>query len=82
MKLIEVRKVEDCFDGGLKLEYRFDGEIAEPFMRHLAVGSRLDYFPIFPSLSLRFSGMMACRSRVLSAVPISSYISPAYKKRK
>ena len=48
MKLIDVRKVEDCFDGSLRLEYRFDGEIAEPFMRGLANGSRLDYFPDFP----------------------------------
>ncbi|MCJ7525571.1 MAG: hypothetical protein MUP71_10185 [Candidatus Aminicenantes bacterium] len=48
MKIIEVRKVEDCFDGALRLEYRFDGEIAEPFMRRLATGSRLDYFPDFP----------------------------------
>jgi len=48
MKLIEVRKVEDCFDGGLRLEYRFDGEIAEPLMRGLATGARLDYFPDFP----------------------------------
>jgi hypothetical protein len=48
MKLIEVRKVEDCFDGGLRLEYRFAGEIAESFMRRLAANSRLDFFPDFP----------------------------------
>jgi hypothetical protein len=48
MKLLEVHKVEDCFDGGLRLEYRFDGEIAEPFMMGLASGARLDYFPDFP----------------------------------
>jgi hypothetical protein len=48
MKLLEVLKVEDCFDGGLRFEYRFDGEIAEPFMRGLATGARLDYFPDFP----------------------------------
>ena len=48
MKLLEVLKVEDCFDGGLRLEYRFDGEIAEPLMRGLATGARLDYFPDFP----------------------------------
>jgi hypothetical protein len=48
MKLIDVQKVEDCFDGGSRLEYRFAGEIAESFMRHLAANSRLDFYPDFP----------------------------------
>jgi hypothetical protein len=48
MKLIEMRKVEDCFDGGSRLEYRFEGEIVKEFMMRLAAGSRLDFFPEFP----------------------------------
>jgi hypothetical protein len=48
MKLIDVRKIEDCFDGGSRLEYHFDGGIAEAFMRRLAENSRLDFFPEFP----------------------------------
>lgn len=48
MKLIEIRKIEDCFDGGSRFEYRFEGEIAETFMNYLAAGDRLDFFPDFP----------------------------------
>jgi len=48
MKLVEARKIEDCFDGGYRLEYRFDGPVAEAFMRRLAEGGRLDFFPDFP----------------------------------
>lgn len=48
MKLIEACKIEDCFDGGSRYKYRFDEGIVEPFMRRLASGARLDYFPEFP----------------------------------
>ncbi len=48
MKLIDVKKIEDCFDGGSRLEYRFEGEIVKEFMMRLAAGSRLDFFPEFP----------------------------------
>jgi len=48
MKLIDVRKIEDCFDGSARNEYRFDGGISESFMRQLAAGARLDFFPDFP----------------------------------
>lgn len=48
MDLVEVRELEDCFDGGLKLEYRFSAPIGDEFMRGLAADSRLDFFPEFP----------------------------------
>lgn len=48
MELIDIRKLEDCFDGGLKLEYRFSGPVSDTFMRQLASGARLDFFPEFP----------------------------------
>jgi len=48
MKLIDVRKIEDCFDGSARIEYRFDGGITQSFMGHLASGSRCDFFPEFP----------------------------------
>ncbi len=48
MKLIEARKIEDCFDGGSRYEFRFNNEIAEAFMRRLVGAGRLDFFPEFP----------------------------------
>lgn len=48
MELVEIRELEDCFDGGLKLEYRFSAPIGDEFMRRMAAGSRLDFFPEFP----------------------------------
>lgn len=48
MELVEIRELEDCFDGGLKLEYRFSAAIGDGFMRRMAAGSRLDFFSEFP----------------------------------
>ncbi|HOW45735.1 MAG TPA: hypothetical protein PK919_11285 [Candidatus Aminicenantes bacterium] len=48
MDLVEIRELEDCFDGGSKLEYRFSAAIGDEFMRRMAAGSRLDFFPEFP----------------------------------
>jgi hypothetical protein len=48
MKLVEGRKIEDCFDEGLKFGYRLDGGIVETLMRELAADARLDFHPDFP----------------------------------
>jgi hypothetical protein len=47
MKIIKVKKVEDCFDGSVIFEYFFDKKIDENLMRNLARSGTLDFFPEF-----------------------------------
>lgn len=47
MVLIEIKKVEDCFDGSVIFEYFFDQNIDEKLMKELAQEGNLNYFPDF-----------------------------------
>lgn len=47
MKVIEVRHVEDCFDGSLIKELLLSGEISQDLIFSLAKGGNLQYFPHF-----------------------------------
>lgn len=47
MKLVEVKKMDDCFDGSMVFEYRFDRQIDETFMKIISRPGRLSYYPEF-----------------------------------
>ncbi|MDQ1352922.1 MAG: hypothetical protein QG657_3228 [Acidobacteriota bacterium] len=47
MKLINVIKLDDCFDGSVIFKYCFDAAIDEAMMRKLAENGKLQYFPEF-----------------------------------
>jgi hypothetical protein len=82
MKHIDGRKVEDCFDGGLKYEYRLDGDIAETFMRQLAAGARLDFYPDFPKPFFWIFREDGLQIKGIPAVPTLRYNSPRIKRMK
>ncbi len=44
----EVKQVEDCFDGSFIKEFILSEPSSEDFMRKLARGCMLDYYPDFP----------------------------------
>lgn len=48
MRLIEIRKLEDCFDGSVIFKYSFDGEVSEALMKRMGEKGRVQYFPEFP----------------------------------
>jgi len=48
MKLIDIKKLEDCFDGSMIFKYSFDKGIEEILMRKIAEKGKLDYYPEFP----------------------------------
>jgi hypothetical protein len=48
MELIDIKKIEDCFDGSVIFEYSFDEEIKERFMKKLSEKEKLNYYPEFP----------------------------------
>ena len=48
MELINIKKIEDCFDGSVIFEYFFNEEIKEKFMKKLSEKGKLDYYPEFP----------------------------------
>jgi len=47
MKLVKIKKLEDCFDGSIIFEYSFDENIEETFMKMLGQTGKLDYYPDF-----------------------------------
>lgn len=47
MRVVEIRKKEDCSDGGMIYEYHFDDGFPQHVMRRLAEGGTLQFFPEF-----------------------------------
>jgi hypothetical protein len=47
-KVVEIRHVEDCFDGDFIKEFELDTAVDEPTMRRMALDARLQYYPDFP----------------------------------
>ncbi|MCK5222255.1 MAG: hypothetical protein KAR14_11795 [Candidatus Aminicenantes bacterium] len=47
MELVNIKKLEDCFDSSSIYEYFFDEEVSEKLMKGLAGDGRLKYFPDF-----------------------------------
>lgn len=47
MKILEVKHIEDCFDGSYIKEFLLETEITESFVRHLSAGGELKYYPDF-----------------------------------
>ncbi len=47
MKLIEIKKIEDCFDSSVIFEYFFDQKISKKLMKGLAQYGALKYYPNF-----------------------------------
>ncbi|HSV72576.1 MAG TPA: hypothetical protein VLH79_02315 [Chthonomonadales bacterium] len=56
MRIVEARKVEDCFDGGAVYAYRFDNVWTERDIRALATLGKLEYYPEFPRPLFRLLG--------------------------
>ena len=48
MKLIDIKKLEDCFDGSMIFRYSFKNKIDESFMNKLGEKGKLQYYPEFP----------------------------------
>lgn len=47
MKLINIKKLEDCFDGSIIFKYSFADAIDETMMKKLAEKGKLQYYPEF-----------------------------------
>ena len=48
MRLIEIKKVEDCFDGSVIFKYTFDKAVNEGLMKRIGEKGKVQYFPEFP----------------------------------
>jgi hypothetical protein len=48
MKLIAIKKLEDCLDGSMIFKYSFTETIDETRMKILAERGKLHYYPEFP----------------------------------
>ncbi len=88
MRIVDVHKIEDCFDGSMVYGYRFD----EPWTRALILGLRrlgdVDYFPDFPRPFFRLRGRGGwqakgvegdCECRVILAAPEREVIQRAFE---
>jgi hypothetical protein len=47
MTIVNVRHIEDCFDGSYMYEILFDAEITQPFIRSLGAVGQLQYYESF-----------------------------------
>jgi hypothetical protein len=47
MKIINIKKIEDCFDGSFIKEALFDNVVTKNFIYYLALAGELEYFPSF-----------------------------------
>lgn len=56
MKIIEVNKLEDCFDGSSTYCYAFDEAWTRDDIQHLLEFGPVDYFPDFPRPYFRLRG--------------------------
>ena len=56
MKIVEVRKLEDCFDGSTVYGYAFDEPWDLETIQGLSCLGKLDYFPDFPRPFFRLCG--------------------------
>jgi hypothetical protein len=45
MTILDVRHVEDCFDGSFIKEIVFDNEVGKPFIDHLSCAGDSEYYP-------------------------------------
>ena len=59
MKVIEIKHVEDCFDGSLIKELFFDSDITKNMIFELAKNGNIQYFEKFtkPFFKVRLSGL-------------------------
>ena len=48
MQVLQIKTVEDCFDGSFIKEFELCDKISEDFIRKLGKGSFFEYFPDFP----------------------------------
>jgi hypothetical protein len=48
MKLINIKKLEDCIDGSMIFMYSFNEKIDETLMKKLGEKGNLQYYPEFP----------------------------------
>ena len=48
MQVLQVKTVEDCFDGSFIKEFLLSSIITEAFVKKLGETGELDYFPDFP----------------------------------
>lgn len=48
MRLIEIKKLEDCFDGSVIFKYTFDKDVNEALMKRIGEKGKVQYFPEFP----------------------------------
>lgn len=48
MKLVNIKKLEDCIDGSMIFMYSFNEKIHETLMKKLGEKGKLQYYPEFP----------------------------------
>jgi len=63
VRIDEVTKLEDCFDGSAVFRYRFDRPWSSEAIQELRALGALDYFPAFPRpfFRLRTAGGLQAR---------------------
>lgn len=57
MKIIQVKKLEDCFDGSTIYEYKFDEFWTYEQVRQLTKFGELNYYKDFPRPFFRINGL-------------------------
>jgi hypothetical protein len=48
MKLVNIKKLEDCIDGSMIFMYSFNEKVDETLMQKLGEKGKLQYYPEFP----------------------------------
>ncbi len=56
MKIVQMKKLEDCFDGSTIYEYQFDGLWTYERIRQLADLGELNYYKDFPKPFFKLNG--------------------------
>ena len=48
MKIVNIKDLEDCFDGTFIKELLFDEAVTKDFIQNLEKAGKLEYYPTFP----------------------------------
>ena len=77
MRIVEVTKVEDCFDGSSVLRYRFDTSWSQETVLRLRTLGELDYFPEFPRPFFRLRAHSGLQVKGVEGEPSCQAVFPS-----
>jgi len=80
MNIIEIKKIEDCFDGSSVYAYIFDKVWTRDTIMRLRMLGQVDYFPDFPRPFFRLCGQEGMQVKGIEGENTCRIIFP--KKRK